>query len=115
MKAVAVFRFVGAYIASAICLWPLNAWPDETAADLWQAGYQIVRKFAYAEVEECSPDKPVALDEFIFICSGYEYPYSYGKAFLVGMQGAVSGQTFTSYYLCLEDGEKCIQGQLYRK
>jgi hypothetical protein len=73
--------------------------------ELLEQGYRAVLRFGYAEVTECTPDKPVRLGDYVFLCSGYEYPYHYGSAFI-----ASKGRLDGTVYLCWSN--KCLRGRL---
>lgn len=78
--------------------------------DLWRQGFSVIQEYGYVEVEECDPDTSIRLDgSGYFECSGYEYPYHYGGAMLVGKLITYRGRQIPLTYLCLEDSE-CLPG-----
>mgnify|MGYP006283991387 CR=1 FL=1 len=88
----------------------------ETPAELWKSGYKIVWESVYEDVEECTPDDPITLSsEYIFICDGYEYVYHYGSVYVAAKEFTYNGRKFFSTYLCLEDDEECLSGNMYRR
>lgn len=87
----------------------------ETKQDLWRDGYKIVWESAYADVEECTPDDPVTLSSnLLFICDGYEYVYHYGGVSVASRTLTYKGKSLTISFLCLEDEDECLSGQLVR-
>lgn len=87
---------------------------DEKLYDLVRQGYSLFHHEGYAEVEECSPDKPAKIGQYIFICDGYNYDYSYGDAMIVGKVFKSKGESLLDVYLCLEDEEDCYDGRAFR-
>jgi len=69
----------------------------------------------YAEVEECEYDKPIAVGGYIFVCSGFGYPYHYGSVKVLSEVVAFKGRKFVVAYLCMEGKEECLSGFLYSR
>lgn len=88
----------------------------ESPGELWKQGYKIILESAYESVEECTPEHPVALSlRYVFICDGYEYVYHYGEVFVASRTFTHNGKTFNASYLCLDEEDDCLSGELIRR
>lgn len=111
---------MGVYLARAVamavlCLTSQAIQADEKLYDLVRRGYQVVYEDAYAEIEECEPDKPVIVGQYIFICNGYNYSYHNGEVMILGKQFVYEGKRIFDTFLCLDGKDECFDGQLIKK
>lgn len=102
-------------LCAALLTLPLAA-SAESPGELWRQGYEIVWESSYEDVEECTPDDAIVLsDGYIFICDSYEYVYHYGAVYVAARKLNFNGRTLTSSYLCMEDEDECLSGELIRR
>ncbi len=100
---------------AALLFLPLSA-AAESPGELWRQGYEIVWESPYEDVEECTPDNAVVLSgSYVFICDSYEYVYHYGAVYVASRTFMHNGQPITSSYLCMEDEDNCLSGDLIRR
>lgn len=72
-----------------------------------ERGYSLFRRIGYLSYEGCEFNRAYDLGEYIFICEGYDYSYSYGRALVLTVSGEAGGRAF----LCTDEGE-CVAGHL---
>lgn len=107
-------KLLSVFVLGAIFL-PQSAHADDKLYDLVRRGYQFVYDEGYTQIEECTPDKPVTIGQYIFICSGYNYAYHYGGAMLLAKEFIHEGKKLYDVHLCLEDEDECFDGQVLRR
>ena len=79
----------------------------ETSKSLVRGGYTLLYE-GYAEVEECEPEKPIVVGNYIVRCNSYSYPYHYGNVLLFARSFNYKGRNLLIGYLCLdEDDDDC--------
>jgi hypothetical protein len=107
-------RHSAAFLMLTACvILPSPCSAGEPLASLVQDGYLMIYRSPYAVVETCTPDHPVTVDSYIFVCTGYEYTYRYGAVFLMGRS---QGQGGSDVFLCTGDGDQgCFEGTLYKR
>jgi hypothetical protein len=68
----------------------------------------------YAAITTCRKGQDAyTLGPYVFVCSGYDYPYHYGEVVLSGAAYTVGGRTLVSGRLCLVGSGTCLDGEMH--
>jgi len=90
-----------AFVASAIPSLAQNSGYSE----LWSG---------YAAITTCrSGQDAYQLGRYVFVCSGYDYPYHYGDVVLLATLHNVNGRSLIFGRLCLVGAETCLDGEVH--
>lgn len=77
------------------------------------AGYKEIWS-GYAAITTCRDGQDAyQFGPYVFVCSGYDYPYHYGDVALLAAAYSADGLTLVFGRLCLSGTDVCLNGQVH--